>query len=132
MNRKLLEEEEDKETNNVVDLKLITGGKEPPDELRPWLSTLDRGTHFLFRRKNKTGIEDIGINRAVVVFHYESATLLFDNLNANVYFIVDTYGFSNGMKLVQVIGVEPIPTQKEEQENADTGDEPKSDADRSN
>jgi len=133
MNIKPLEqqEEEEKEKNNVVDLKLITGGKEPPDDLGPWLKGLERGTHFLFRPKNKTGFNDIGINRAVVVFHYETSTLLFDNLNANVYFIVDTNGFSNNMRLVQVIGREEI-TKQEEQENADAGKSQDTDADRSN
>ena len=125
------EEQEEKETNNVVDLKLITGGKEPPDDLGPWLKGLERGTHFLFRRKNKAGIDDIGINRAVVIFHYETSTLLFDNLNANVFFIVDTMGFSNSMKLVQVIGKEPIPDEQEQQENADTGKRTDPDGDRS-
>ncbi len=109
--------EQEEEKNNVVDLKLITGGKEPPDELGPWLKGLERGTHFLFRPKNKGGVNDVGINRAVVVFHYETATLLFDNLNANVYFIVDTNGFSNSMRLVQIIGREEPSTQQEEQED---------------
>lgn len=132
MNIKLVEDEDklERERNNVVDLKLITGGKEPPDELGPWLKGLERGTHFLFRAKNKQGLSDIGINRAVVVFHYESCTLLFDNLNANVYFIVDTNGFSNAMRLVQVIGKE-VPQEEEQKENADPGKPADPDGDRS-
>jgi len=47
----LLFNNEQEEENKVVDLKLITGGKEPPSTGSDWLSNLELGTVFYAQHK---------------------------------------------------------------------------------
>lgn len=107
---KPLLEEEEKDFRKVVDLKLITGGKGGDDD-KNWLKKLEPGTTFLFRSIARRGPDDLAIGRAAVVYHYDNATLLYDNLNQEHYFIVETAPFSNTQRLMQVLDV---PNKQEE------------------
>lgn len=106
------QQEEEKERSNV--LELITGGKGPHDP-ENWVGELPPGAHFLFKRKTRANqgmnvqAEDVGVQRAVVVHQFETCTLLFDNLNQPLYFIVESIPFSRMMRMVQLIHQEQQP-----------------------
>lgn len=107
--------EEEKEFKRV-DLKVITGGKGPSDDGNNWLAELPAGAQFLFRPRQRSGATDFGVQRAGIVHHYKDTTLLYDNLNQELQFIVVDRDFSTSMRCVEVIF---LPSTEQEQTNAD-------------
>lgn len=111
---------------NVTEFKpiIIAGGKpEGPYNGHNWLKKLTPGTVFLFRLRAKANFNDVGIQQARVIHHYDYATQLFDDLNQPVYYIVDTVDYSTVMKCVQVLYVPPLTeeTSNEEQDRVQQG-----------
>lgn len=109
------QQEQQKEHDNVTELRLVPGGKPPVDEAN-WLANLPRGTHFLWKKRSP--LNDIQVSRAVILYHFEKATLLLDNLNQEVFFCVDTAAFSSVYRLLEVIAREELPSQEEVQKDA--------------
>lgn len=113
---------------NVVNFTptLITGGKGP--EGYKWLEKLKVDTTFLFRpakRSNPTQI-DIGVQRARILYKFKESTLLLDDLNKEILYIVDNADFSTVMKLVEILH-DPDKANEEQQQ---LGSEPLADAEK--
>jgi len=93
--------DEKDEKSNVVELKLLTGGKGPPGN--DWLSGLDDGSVFLTRPSShqfdKPWMEEYHISAR----SEQGMVCLYSNLNQEAYIWVDPVRFSRVMELVEVL-----------------------------
>lgn len=117
------EEQEEKEINNVVDLKLVGGSNTPPGE--DWLVNLEVGTVFLARDKKNLSNYNLGLFRLMEKTQ-KAVVLKTPALPTNLYILSNL--FCRDYSLHEVIGVLEVPQEQEEtmetihERNRDEGD----------
>lgn len=112
--------------DNVLNMRLIRGGKDDNGDVYPWLLGLDLGTVFLCRPRVKAN--DLGKERSILLGYilikkFDRAVLLSDSMT-NQYLYVDPIGFSSYMELYEEIGKVPMsedPTEEKKEEEINNG-----------
>lgn len=110
------ETEEEKETKQVS-LKLITGGKEPPQSTGNWLKDLEDGSVFFVQ--NKVDLRDFNL----VLFRLEGKAGTNDKViclrspNLPKEFYVDPHRFCNQYNLHHTEGVMQMPKEEPNEDN---------------
>lgn len=95
-------EEEQEERKKVVDLKLITGGKEPPEGGESWIEKLDVGSCFLVRDKSSPLEFNLGLFR-LAEKTTKAVVLQTPHVAHNLY--VDPVRFCNRYMMYENLGV---------------------------
>lgn len=109
-------DEEEKETKQVS-LKLITGGKEPPQSTGNWLKDLEDGSVFFVQ--NKVDLRDFNL----VLFRLEGKAGTNDKViclrspNLPKEFYVDPHRFCNQYNLHHTEGVMILPKEEVHEDN---------------
>ena len=129
MNRTVANKEEatketKKEKTNVVELKLVTGGGEPPVSSGNWLKDLEDGTVFFVQ--SKLDFKDFNL----LLFRLEGKAgphnklicIRSPNLPKEIY--VDPHRFCNQYNLYHTEGVMKVPEKQEEQDDTDSDRQP--------
>lgn len=92
----------EKESNNVVDLKLVSGGKEPPADGN-WLRELEDGTIFLIEDKNS---HDFNLGQVRLLHKEEKSIYLGFIVNGNpITSFVNPIKFCQRYRLYETLGV---------------------------
>lgn len=94
------------EETNIVDLEVIKGGKEPPEE--NWLRSLDPGTVFTCRIKPPKNVilsptQKAFLGEYHVARHTEKCTYLLSNLNNDEWTCVHTLDFSRAFERIEIM-----------------------------
>lgn len=110
-------EDEEFRSTSVPHLRVLTGGKGPPDppgEKGNWLSTFDIGTTFVCRNKNS---KEVDLNLYHVVFKTQDVVLLAWRLpdGKTLDYYVDPERFSKDFVRPTILGTQPVA--EEENEN---------------
>lgn len=106
--------EEKEEKDNIVSLKLIQGGKEPPSTGSDWLSALEVGTVFFVQSKTNPMDFNLGLFR---VSKKEERVIMLQSPMLPKEIYVNPIRFCNNYLLYQEVGIV-----KEEEGNSHDGD----------
>jgi hypothetical protein len=96
------DQEEEGEEKKVVDLRLITGGKEPPDGGSSWLEKLEVGACFLVKEKNNPLDFNLGLFRLAEKTS-KAVVLNTPHVPHNLY--VDPVAFCNKYRMYEDLGM---------------------------
>jgi hypothetical protein len=118
MNQAKNEEEEELPIKDTPKLRLLTGGKGPPDNPigKNWLRELPQHTVFLCQERT----EKIAVQLWFIVFKFTNAILLGSNVNQEIKVIVNDEEFCKRHTLLEIIefgGDAPLPTPKKKKSN---------------
>lgn len=119
-----------KEDEEVKKFRVITGGKEPPDDPNnpDWLSKLDKGTVFLVQDKLNPNDFNLGLIRLLNKTD-KSATLAIKQGEAIIEAFVNPLRFCKKYSLYEVLGVlfdqDTHTEEPEDEPKEDLKDEPK-------
>lgn len=99
------EQEQEEVFNNVVELKLITGGKDsgPKDPTGNFMADMEIGTIFLV--KDKTNAKDFSLGQFQLVDKTDKSCLIAQTLNGKMLAFVDPVWFCSKYQLWEVLAI---------------------------